>query len=75
MKSGVARTIPLRIVAVALLDSIRPAPAAPDRLIFGSRRRGGSGRQTNDAMHGPIRKMALGYTVHGFRSSFIDLGC
>jgi integrase len=73
MKSGLARTIPLSIPAVALLDSIRPAPVAPDRLIFGSRRRGGSGRQTDDAMQTLIRKkLALGYTVHGFRSSFMD---
>ena len=72
MKSGVARTIPLSTAAVALLDSIRPTPAAPDTLIFGSRRRGGSGRQTDDAMQALIRKMALAHTVHGFRSSFMD---
>jgi integrase len=73
MKSGLARTIPLSTAAVALLDSIRPARAAPDRLIFGSRRRGGSGRQTDGAMQTLIRnKLALGYTVHGFRSSFMD---
>ena len=41
--------------------------------MFGSRRRGGSGRQTDDAMQALLReKMALGYTVHGFRSSFMD---
>jgi integrase len=63
----------LSTAAVALLDRIRPAPVTPDRLIFGSRRRGGSGRQTNDAMQTLIRKkIALGYTVHGFRSSFMD---
>jgi integrase len=73
MKSGLARTIPLSTAAVALLDSIRPASAVPDTLIFGSRRRGGSGRQTDDAMQTLIRKkLAMGYTVHGFRSSFID---
>ena len=65
MKSGLARTVPLSTAAVALLDSIRPALVAPDTLIFGSRRRGGSGRQTDDAMQALIRKMALGYTVHG----------
>jgi integrase len=70
MKSGFARTIP---AAVTLLDRIRPAPAAPDTLIFGSRRGGGSGRQIDDAMQTLIRKkLALGYTVHGFRSSFMD---
>jgi integrase len=75
MKSGVARTIPLSTAALALLDSIRPAQTTPDTLIFGSRRRGGSGRQTDDAMQTLIRKeMALGYTVHGFRSSFMGLG-
>jgi integrase len=73
MKSGVARTIPLSIAAITLLDSIRPAQTTPDTLIFGSRRRGGSGRQTDDAMQTLIRKeMALGCTVHGFRSSFMD---
>jgi integrase len=73
IKSGVARTIPLNIAAIALLDSIRPAQATPDTLIFGSRRRGGSGRQTDDAMQTLIRrKMAVGYTVHGFRSAFMD---
>ena len=59
--------------AMALLDSIRPVQITPDTLIFGSRRRGGSGRQTDDAMQTLIReKMALRYTVHGFRSSFMD---
>ena len=73
MKSGVARTIPLSTAAVTLLDSIRPAQGTPGTLIFGSRRRGGSGRQTDDAMQTLIRdKMGLGYTVHGFRSSFMD---
>ena len=73
MKSGVARTIPLSAAAIALLDSIRPVQITPDTLIFGSRRRGGSGRQTDDAMQTLIReKMGLGYTVHGFRSSFMD---
>ena len=73
MKSGQARTIPLTSAAVALLAGIRPDGVAPDTLIFGSRRRGGSGRQTDDAMQALLReKMALGYTVHGFRSSFMD---
>jgi integrase len=73
MKSGAARTIPLSAAAIALLDSIRPAQPAPDALIFGSRRRGGSGRQTDDTMQNLLRqKMAVGYTVHGFRSSFMD---
>jgi integrase len=73
MKSGVARTIPLSAAAVALLDSIRPAQATPDTIIFGSRRRGGSGRQTDDAMQTLLReKLGLSYTVHGFRSSFTD---
>ena len=58
---------------MALLDRIRPVQTAPDTLIFGSRRRGGSGRQTDDAMQTLIRdKMDLRYTVHGFRSSFMD---
>jgi integrase len=73
MKSGVARTIPLSTSAVNLLDSIKPHQATPDMLIFGSRRRGGSGRQTDDAMQNLLReKMGHGYTVHGFRSSFMD---
>jgi integrase len=73
MKSGVARTIPLSAAAIVLLDSIRPAQITPDTLIFGSRRRGGSGRQTDDAMQNLLRqKMGLGYTVHGLRSSFMD---
>jgi len=73
MKSGAARTIPLSTAAVTLLDSIRPVHALPDTLIFGTRRRGGSGRQTDDAMQTLLRrKMGLGYTVHGFRSSFMD---
>ena len=73
MKSGVARTIPLSTAAVALLDSIRPAQVTPDTPIFGSRRHGGSGRQTDDAMQTLVReKMGLKYTVHGFRSSFMD---
>jgi integrase len=73
MKSGIARTIPLGIAAVTLLDSIKTAQTKPDTLIFGSRRRGGSGRQTDQAMQTLIRKeMALEYTVHGFRSSFMD---
>jgi integrase len=73
MKSGVARTIPLSAAAIALLDGIRPAQIAADTLIFGSRWRGGSGRQTDDTMQNLLRqKMALRYTVHGFRSSFMD---
>ena len=73
MKSGAARSIPLSTAAVTLLDSIRPVHALPDTLIFGTRRRGGSGRQTDDAMQTLLRrKMGLGYTVHGFRSSFMD---
>jgi integrase len=73
MKSGVARTIPLSAAAVALLDSIRSPETTPDMLIFGSRRRGGSGRRTDDAMQTLMReKMTLRYTVHGFRSSFMD---
>jgi integrase len=73
MKSGVARTIPLSTGALALLDSIRPAQPSPGALIFGSRRRGGSGRQTDDTMQNLLRqKMAAKYTVHGFRSSFMD---
>jgi integrase len=64
---------PLSTAAVILLDRIRPVHSAPDTLIFGSRRRGGSGRQTDDAMQTLIRnKMDLRYTVHGFRSSFMD---
>jgi hypothetical protein len=66
---------PLSTAAVILLDRIRPVHSAPDTLIFGSRRRGGSGRQTDDAMQTLIRnKMDLRYTVHGFRSSFMDWG-
>ena len=73
MKSGVARTIPLSTAAVTLLGSIRPVQTSPGTLIFGSRRRGGSGRQTDDAMQTLLRaKMVPGYTVHGFRSSFMD---
>jgi integrase len=73
MKSGVARTIPLSRAAMTLLESIKPVQTTSDTLIFGSRRRGGSGRQTDDAMQTLIRnKMALSYTVHGFRSSFMD---
>ena len=73
MKSGVARTIALSGAAMALLDSIKPLAVTPGTLIFGSRRRGGSGGQTDDAMQTLIReKMELGYTVHGFRSSFMD---
>jgi integrase len=72
-KSGVARTIPLSAAATTLLDGIRPAQTTPDSLIFGSHRRGGSGRQTDDTMQNLIRqKMAVRYTVHGFRSSFMD---
>ena len=73
MKSGRARTIPLTSAAVDLLAAIGPDDMAPGTLIFGSRRRGGSGRQTDDAMQVLLReKMALGCTVHGFRSSFMD---
>jgi integrase len=73
MKSGQARTIPLSSAALALLAGIKPDDVAPGTLVFGSRRRGGSGRQTEDAMQALVRdKMALGYTVHGFRSSFMD---
>ena len=73
MKSGVARTIPLSAAAVALQNGIRPAQATPDTIIFGSRRRGGSGRRTDDAMQTLLREtLGLPYTVHGFRSSFID---
>jgi integrase len=68
-----SRTIPLSAAAIALLDRIRPAQPAPGALIFGSRRRGGSGRQTDDTMQNLLRqKMAVGYTVDGFRSSFMD---
>jgi integrase len=73
MKSGEPRTIPLSPAALALLASIKPDTAASNSLIFGSRRQGGSGRQTEDAMQALLRdKMGLGYTVHGFRSSFMD---
>jgi integrase len=73
MKSGQARTIPLTSDAVDLLAGIRPDDVAPGTLIFGSRRRGSSGRQSDDAMQLLLRqKMARGYTVHGFRSSFMD---
>lgn len=73
MKSGVARTIPLSAAAVTLLESIRPAQTTPDMLIFGSHRCGGSGRRTDDTMQNLVReKMGLKYTVHGFRSSFMD---
>jgi integrase len=73
MKSGVARTIPLSAAAIALLDRIRPVQVTPDVLVFGSRRRGGSGRQTDDTMQNLLRqKLAVRYTVHGFRSSFMD---
>ena len=73
MKSGVARTIPLSSAAVACSTASGRIDVAPDTLIFGSRRRGGSGRQTDDAMQTLLReKMGLGYTVHGFRSSFMD---
>jgi hypothetical protein len=73
MKSGVARTISLSTAAVNLLDSVKPDQITPDTLIFGSRRRGGSGRQTNDAMQNLLRvEMGHRYTVHGFRSSFMD---
>ena len=73
MKSGVARTIALSGAAMALLDGIKPLAVTPGTLVFGSGRRGGSGGQTDDAMETLIReKMELGYTVHGFRSWFID---
>src|SRR4051794_31198185 len=56
-----------------VLHAVLDDKAAPDTLIFGSRRRGGSGRQTEDAMQVLLRaKLGLGYTVHGFRSSFMD---
>jgi len=58
---------------MTLLDGVRPVQTSPVTLIFGSRRRGGSGRQVNDAMQTLLRgKMGLGYTVHGLRSSFMD---
>ena len=73
MKSGIARTIPLSAAAVNLLQSLKPVQVTPDKLIFGSRRRGGSGRQTDDAMQTLLReKKDLRCTVHGFRSSFMD---
>ena len=73
MKSGVARTIPLSAAAVLLPDRVRPVQNTPGTLLFGNQRRGGSGRQTDDAMQTLIRyQMALIYTVHGFRSSFMD---
>ncbi len=73
MKSGVARTIPLSTAAVTLLDGIKRVQIAPDILILGSRRRGGSGRQTDDAMQILLReKIGFRNTVHGFRSSFMD---
>jgi integrase len=73
MKSGEARTIPLTPAAAALLAKIRPENVAPDALIFGSRRRGGSGRQTEDGMQVLLRdRLGQDYTVHGFRSSFMD---
>jgi integrase len=63
----------LSIAAVNLLDSIKPDKITPDMLIFGSRRRDESGRQTNDAMQNLLREeMGYRYTVHGFRSSFMD---
>ena len=59
MKSGEGRTIPLIPAAAALLASIKPDDASPMNLIFGSRRRGGSGRQTEDAMQvAPAREDA-----------------
>jgi len=59
--------------AVALLANMRPDDLAPDILIFGSQRRGGSGRQTRDGMQVLLReKLGHDYTVHGFRSSFMD---
>jgi integrase len=73
MKSSVSRTIPSSAAAVALLDGVRPAHVAPDMLIFGSHRRGGLGRRTDDSVQTLIRqKMAPGCTVHGFRSSLMD---
>lgn len=56
MKSGVARTIPLSGAARALLDSIRLLEIKQSTLIFGSCRRGGSGRQTDDAKQTLIHK-------------------
>jgi integrase len=73
IKSGIGRTVPLSGAAVALLDGIKPREDTSDTLIFGSRRRGGSGRQTDDVMQTFVRdKLGLGYSVHGFRSSFMD---
>ena len=74
MKSGVARTIPLSAAAVVLLDRIRPVQNTPGTLLFGNQRRGQDpAARTDDAMQTLIRyQMALIYTVHGFRSSFMD---
>ena len=73
MKSGVALTNPAECRRHRTARRHQVGSDHPDMLIFVSRRRGGSGRRTEDTMQNLLRqKIVPGYTVRGFRSSFMD---
>lgn len=70
MKAGATHQVPLTDQAVAIIQAIKPAEAAPGDLVFA----GEHGKQlSNMAMAMLLRRMGYeNVTVHGFRSAFRD---
>ncbi len=69
MKMGEAHSVPLCERALALLKEAK-RKAGDDPLVFPSRRRGKA--LSNMVFLMMLRRMGLGFTAHGFRSSFRD---
>jgi integrase len=70
MKAGATHEVPLSDAALNLLNSLKPADAAPDDLVFVAPR---GGAFSDMAMSQLLKRMGHGnVTVHGFRSAFRD---
>ena len=70
MKARKAHRVPLSDAAMAVLEEMRPLAGGGDGLVFPSTK---PGRSISDmTMAAVLKRLGIGATVHGFRSSFSD---
>jgi integrase len=70
MKARKAHRVPLSDAAMAVLEEMRPLAGGGYGLVFPSTK---PGRPTSDmTMAAVLKRLGIGATVHGFRSSFSD---
>jgi integrase len=70
MKSGREHEVPLSPRAIEILERVAGLANAPDEYVFQGKRR--DQPLSNMGLEMLLRRMKVGVTVHGFRSSFRD---